>query len=243
MDHDSQFRDFNFSSSVLSPTPTQQELAQWICDARASDSFALHHLADAMRLTLRPSAFEAYLRTYPRKAITHLEYFYTKLRQYLRMLLDSDPATPYMERPRKFLRVPDYSDAWLELDLLLLELQPENHEHLDWHGLVRTVSESHQDRPGALRAWWSQQLAMSASKTRRMRPATTRRIQLVRQALKDRKSPREICEILDVHGIAVSRQMMKAGIESWTMAFDDKQFRRNVYTMISKSVEKMSSPS
>ena len=32
------------------------------------------------------------------------------------MLLDSDPGTPYMERSPKFLRVPNYSDAWLEPD-------------------------------------------------------------------------------------------------------------------------------
>ena len=55
-----------------------------------------------------------------------------------------------MDRGPKFLRVPTYSDAWLEPDLPLLELKPEDNEHVDWHELVRTVSESYRGWPRRL---------------------------------------------------------------------------------------------
>lgn len=242
LDGDPTFRDFNFTDSIWNEIPTHQEIAKWVCDARLGDTVASDQFAETMYLTLRPAAFEAYLRTYPRKAITYTEYFYSKLRQFLRMLLDSDPLTPYMERGPKFLRVPDYSDAWLEPDVPLLELRPEDNDRIDWHELARIVSERSGDRPEALRAWFCQQLPASTPNMRQTSPATALRSKLVQQALAEGKSRRQVCELLDRHGIAVSSKMMMAGIVNWTMAWDDKQYRADVQTMISKALNQVSSP-
>ena len=53
-----EFRDFNFSDSLIDPTSTQQKLAEWICMGREGHSIAADAFADAMYLTLRTAAFE-----------------------------------------------------------------------------------------------------------------------------------------------------------------------------------------
>ena len=242
-DDDPEFRDFNFSDSLIDPTPTQQKMAEWICIAREGHTFAADAFADAMYLTLRTAAFEAHLRTYPRKAITLPEYFHSKLRQFLRMLLDSDPGTPYMERGPKFLRAPNYSDAWLEADLPLLELKPEDNERVDWHELVRTILENRQGGPSAIRAWLTEQLSMPTPNPRRSSPGKTLRDSLIQQALIEKKSRMEICDILDRNGIPVSGPMRRAGMANFRSAWNDKKFRANIQSMVSKELKKLSRPS
>ena len=235
IDGDPTVRDFNFSAPNLGSTCTHQELAQWIDEGRKGNSSALSCFASAMYWTLRPAAFECYLRTYVRRPIAYPDWFYSKLLQFLRTLMDGDPGTPFADRLGNGLYrlIPDYSDAELDRERLRQTVKPEDTERLDWLDLVRTVSERTEDREATLWAWFERQNQTQSPRTESQ--ATARRNSLIRQARVEGRSGRQTCEILDRNGIVTTSEMRKAGVLQWTVAWDDPDFRKNVQTIFSKA--------
>ena len=227
------FNDFNFSAPPQATSVAHQELAQWVCQARDGNKWAIRQFASAMYWTLRPTAFEAYLRLHPGVPISYPDWFYSKVHQFCRVLLDSDPGTPFTERAQRGIPIPDYSDAWLERDRLPETLQPDDNERLPWHEFVRTVSEQPEDRKGALWAWLKGQ--RQTPSTRKESPDTARRNNLIRQAHAKGQRGRQICEILDRNGVPTSDKMQEADVRTWTIAWDDPDFRNNVQQVISKA--------
>ena len=244
IDVDLALRDFNFCGHPDSQCILLRQLGKWAFEARRGDVVARRQYAITMCWTLRQTTFEAYIRTYPLYSISYTLWFRSKVEMFLRILMDSDPGTPFMDRPKRgLLRAPDYSDALLEPDHPLFQLKPEDDERFDWHGLVRAISEHPEDRDAALRAWLKQQLPASTPEPRQPSPRKALRSKLIRQALEEGKSRFEVCEMLDGHGIAVSQKMMKAGIATFRMAWNDKKFRANCQTMISNALKELSSTS
>jgi hypothetical protein len=236
IDGSSDFNDFNVSGLPVGTMVARRELAQWVCKSREGRSWAMSYFASTMYWTLRPPAFEAYLRLHSEVAIAYQDWFYSKMLQFGRVLLDSDPATPFMERPPKGrFRIPDYSDSWLECDNLPEDLVPQDNERLQGLELVRTVSEDPEDRAGALWAWLKQQ--RQTPDTRNESPETARRNNLIRQAYAKGQRGRQICEFLDRNGVPTTKPMQKAEVRTWVTAWDDADFKKNVRTMISKAVK------
>ncbi len=235
IDHDSWCQDFNFPEGILGGRPSHKELCQYVVEARSGSRLAAKQFGDVMHWTLRLAAYECYLRVRPSASLTYADWFYSKLRFFLRILLDGNPAVPYMDRPLPgMFRVPDYSDALLELDLETLA-KPEDNNHFNWGNLVRAVAEDSDDRDGTLRRWFQQQRQEIVSKAS-VSPAKAHRNTIVLATLAAGKSRREVCEALDRDGIPTTREMAKAGIHRWTLAWEDSEFKPNVQTMISKVI-------
>ena len=230
------FEEFNFCGHTDGLPISLNQLQKWVYEARHGSRDAQKHLADTMLWTLRYTTFAAYLKRYSLKLILYTAWYLEKFHMFVRILLDSDPGTPYLERPWKSkFRVPGYSDAYLESDHLLFQLKPEHYERLDFHELVRSISEHPEDRQAALSAWLKKYVQPVSVRTPRESTATARRNNLIRQAHADRKSGREICEILDRYAIPTTKEMQKHKIFEWTVAWDDPDFNRNIRTMFSKA--------
>ena len=230
------FEDFNFCGHTDGPPIPLTQLQKWAFEAHHGSREAQKHFADTMIWTLRQATFAAYVKRYSITLVIYTAWYVDKLHMFARILLDSDPGTPYLERPWKSrFRVPGYSDAYLESDHLLFQLKPEHYERLDFHELVRSISEHPEDRQAALSAWLKKYVQPVSVRTPRESTATARRNNLIRQAHADRKSGREICEILDRYAIPTTKEMQKHQIFAWTVAWDDPDFNRNVQTMISKA--------
>jgi hypothetical protein len=230
------FENFNFCGHTDSPPVSLNQLQKWAYEARHGSREAQKHLADTMLWTLRYTTFEAYVKRYSIKLVLYTAWYLEKLSMFVRILLDSDPGTPYMERPWKGrFRVPGYSDAHIESDHLLFQLKPEHYERLDFHELVQSISEHPEDRNAALLAWLKKYIQPVGVRTPQESAATARRNNLIRQAHADHKSGREICEILDRYAIPTTKEMRKNKIFEWTVAWDDPDFNRNIQTMFSKA--------
>jgi hypothetical protein len=230
------FENFNFCGHTDTPPIPLNQLQKWAFQAQHGDRDAAKQFANTMLWTLRYTTFAAYLKRYSLKLILYTAWYLEKIHMFVRILLDSDPGTPYLERPWKSkFRVPGYSDAYLESDHLLFQLKPEHYERLDFHELVLSISEHPEDRQGALLAWLKKYIKPVGVRMPRELASTARRNNLIRQALPDNKSGREICEILDRNGIPTTKEMRKNKIFEWTVAWDDPDFTRNVQTMISKA--------
>jgi hypothetical protein len=211
------------------------DLCKCVVEARRGSRLAATQFGDVMHWTLRLAAYECYLRVRPSLSLTYADWFYSKLRFFLRILLDGNPAVPYMDRPLTgMFRVPDYSDAPLKLDLETL-VKPEDNNHFDWGNLVTAVSEDSEHREDILGKWFQGQRQGIVSKAS-VSPAKAHRNTIIRATLADGKSRREVCEELDRNGIPTTRDMAKAGIRRWTLAWEDSEFKPNVQTMISKAV-------
>ena len=235
IDHEFEFQNFNFCGPSDGKLISLRELANWAFEARRGDRVAGRKFANSMCWTMRSTTMDAYLRTHRLRIVSYADWFLSKAVMFVRILLDSDPGTPCLDRLRDgLLHIPDYSDAWIGPDHPLFELKPENDELYDWHGLVRAISEHPENRERALLEWLKRP-GPALLPTRKELPATARRNNLIRQAQADRHSGREICEILDRNGIPTTKPMQKNDVFQWTVAWDDPDFNRNIQTMLSKT--------
>jgi hypothetical protein len=235
IDSEVAFQDFNFCGPTDGRLISLRDLGTWAFEARRGDVVAARQFANSMNWTMRQTALNAYHRTHRLQIVSYADWFLSKAAMFVRILLDSDPGTPYLDRPMKgMFRVPDYSDAAsLEADHPLFALKPEHDELYDWHGLVRAISEHPEDRDAALLAWLKRPgQTLSA---RREFPATARRNNLIRQGHADGLSGRQICEILDRNEIPTTKPMQQAGVFRWTVAWNDPDFNGNVRTIFSKA--------
>jgi len=74
-------------------------------------------------------------------------------------------------------------------------------------------------------------------KLRKESPATKFRNDLIRRELKGGKSRPQLCEILDSHNIPTTPQMRSEGVDRWTIAWEDSEFKKNVRQVFAKAVK------
>lgn len=231
MDDDRRFQDFNISGSAIVGSVSHRQLCTHVVEATQGWIGSASQIADVMYWTLRQASYEAYLRVYPAVSATYVDWFYSKLRFFLRVLLDSDPGVPYQDRPPKgMFSIPDYSDAYLPFEVEALT-KPHDNERVDWSDFVATVCSASDNRVDVARKWFEQQnVTVVLGKT----PSTALRNKTISEALASGKTRREVCESLDRQGISTTPQMIKVGITRWVQAWEDPDFRPNIQTMISK---------
>jgi hypothetical protein len=218
-----EFDDFNFSSywdSSMKRRISQAALVDWVIDGRALDPDSMDNLANAMYFTLRPPAFEAYQRLLGPVAISYPEWFYLKLRQFLRILLFDEVEVKTHEE--------------IELDELTQGIAPEDNHHEVWFRLVESACYYPDNRVQGLRAWLERHRRAQGSARSRWTKNQPRGA-VIRSELSRGTERMAICRMLDEAGIETTLGLQERGFARWLDAWSDPDGRQSVQTLFSKA--------
>ena len=149
---DRAFPDFNFSDfwdPALRDCVSASNLAKLVYKARKGDRFAPGTFANAMYYTLRPETWECFQRSHGFRPVSHRDWFYAKLVQFLDILVcDELTIEEPSGQPRRLLpdelleeqfTVVGSVGPLTQQDELEQALVPQLNDEYDWYGLVQRV--------------------------------------------------------------------------------------------------------
>lgn len=257
--HDFNFAPFFDPSLMPGNGPGHRQLYRMAIEARKGGPAASFEFAQTMDWTLTPEAFESFQRTFGARPIKFADWFFSKLYQFLGILLHqqllflgtwSPPATdtPWNECPGDRLT---HDGCNLDLDELERAFAPADHTAYDWGELVERCSQAQAaDRRNAalefVRACASQRRGrkkLDVAKGERPRgdEEVSGRDQFIAEQLLQGTARAEICELLDKRRDAVTDNMWKQGIRSWSAAWADPEFRKDAQSIFSKAQRRFTS--
>lgn len=243
------FDNFNFSSlsSCLEGyCRPVSDLIALVVYSREDDPGSIYDFANAMYFTLRPAAFEAYQRVHVPVAISYEDWFYLKLRQFLRILLfDEIEVKNLIDGSRKWqsscigkglevvsIRCPKDSD----LDELEEYITPEHNDWERWLSLAERICYCPDNRLQELREWLKKHRRASRGR------ATTKigwtknqaRNEVIRKEMSRGTERVDICRKLDERRIDPTPGLQGLGFKRWLDAWSDAEGRQSVQTLFSK---------
>jgi hypothetical protein len=255
--NDPEFLNYNFSA-LLDPTlkpgggPDEITLYKLVLQSRWGDRTTAAY-ADTMHWTLRPAAFNSFQASFGARPIEQRDWFYSKLHQFFCVLLhdsiqvqgrDGNLGRPKTNRPwaegRMLVTGPQ-----IDPDELEEAFSPDDHATCNWREFVdvAVADALNDDRLAKVRALIRERARPQAKrigqqigprKTVREWSKNSKRNEIIRAGLKDGQSPREICRELAARRIATTLQMQANDIETWVAAWNDKEFRKDVQSIISR---------
>lgn len=265
---DPEFLDFNFLlgyDHALRPGggPGHQELYDMVIQARSGDPVGAQEFAGVMGLTLRPEAFVSFQRTLGARPIGYPDWFYSKLYQFLEILLHESLSVlgtgawgnwgpRQTEKPWEECRG-RLTSAGPEIhpDQLECAFDPASHRSYPWLDLVRlcTRAEPADRLEAALQfvRWWAKRrrVTRKLDPERARRPRgdeeTYERDKFIAEQLIRGTAREKICELLDKKRCPVTKKMWANGIQTWKAAWGDSDFRKDVQSMFSKAKARFTS--
>ena len=263
---DDEFVDFNFSQShdpALQPGhgPDHRQLYRMVIEARQGDRTGFAEFAEVMYRTLRPEAFESFQRTHGARPISYADWFFSKLYLFFQVLLHDSlqvmldggyrfPLTdaPWKEGHGRLLS----SGAEVHPDDLECTFEPARHSSYPWLELAARCSRANAaDRLRAVlqfvRAYRDARptvKTLDVEQGRRPRgdQEILERDQLIAEQLLQDTPRKRICALLDQDRFSVTHNMEANGILTWTLAWKDPQFRKDVQSIFSKAQRRFTSP-
>jgi hypothetical protein len=188
LDLDPAFADFNFSEGwdpTLRQGPASSTLYKLVCDARRGNRLAASDFADTIYWTLRPETWDCFQRVHGARPITHREWFFAKVAQFLDILvydqltIVGSDGQPRKLQPNEVLT--DETTIWrgsgplIQSDEIERALVAEEWATYQWLDLVQNVSDKREDRAGAVQTWLREQrLAHQGDPTSRPRIGWTK---------------------------------------------------------------------
>ena len=246
---DPAFADFNFSEwwdPALKDGPSASSLYKLVYQARKGDRFAAGKFADTMNWTLRPETWDCFQRVHGHRPISHREWFYAKLTQFVDMLVYDDLTVEETNKqPRKLLPDELLDERFTVVgsvgpthpDDLEQALVPELYAEYGWYGLVQKVV-STSDRAGALRAWLAaERIAWERKSTGQPRSGWTKnqeRDQIILNCVSRGMAPDKICDELDKLTIPTLLALQTKGIHRWKNGWVYPKTRNAIQQLFSK---------
>jgi hypothetical protein len=246
----------NFSAwnnPTLSAGPDQSELYGLVLQARRGDRAAAAEFADTMHCTLRPAAFENFLRICGPRAIEFRDWFYSKLFQFFEILLhdsievlragpDGGFGPPKTDRPWEE-GVLQGSGPEIHPDDLEEVFSAEDYASYHWLEFVdfaalELAAASSGERFQKVRARIQELRRAAAAKALRGWTDNAKRDDIILGGLKACKSRLQICQMLDEQRIPTTLHMRHHGVLTWIDAWNDKKFRQNVQSLFSHLQER-----
>jgi hypothetical protein len=258
LDLDPAFADFNFSEGwdpTLRQGPASSTLYKLVCDARRGNRLAASDFADTIYWTLRPETWDCFQRVHGARPITHREWFFAKVAQFLDILvydqltIVGSDGQPRKLQPNEVLT--DETTIWrgsgplIQSDEIERALVAEEWATYQWLDLLQNVSDKREDRAGAVQAWLrDQRLAHQGDPTSRPRIGWTKnekRDQIILHSLGRGSAPLSICEELDRRGIPTLPALQKKNISWWKDGWAEPRPRNAIQQLFSK-VQKRKPP-
>jgi|HubBroStandDraft_6_1064221.scaffolds.fasta_scaffold62674_2 hypothetical protein len=248
---DPAFADFNFSEwwdPALRKGPSASSLYKLVYRARNGDRFAVGRFADTMYCTLRPETWDCFQRVHGHRPVSHREWFYAKLTQFVDMLVfDQLTVEEPNQHPRKLqpdellderLTVVGGAGPQIQQDELEQALVPERHAEYAWYRLVQITLGNSTDRAGAVRAWLTEQrIAWREDPTQQPRGGWSKnqeRDQIILNCLNRCMAPDAICDFLDKQTILTLPALKNKGIRRWKEGWDSLETRKAIQQLFSK---------
>jgi len=262
---DDEFVDFNFSlghDPTLKPGhgPDHRQLYRTVIEARGGDRTGAAEFADVMHWTLRPEAFESFQHTYGTRPISFADWFFSKLYFFFEVLLHdslqvlgdggyslSATDKPWEEGHGRL----DSVGEEVHPDDLERAFEPERHADYYWLDLVMRCSRAKASDRLKVALQFVRASVEQRSTTRKLDVKQGRRPRgdvevyerdklIAEQLLQD--TPREkICELLDQKRFPTTGNMDANGIETWKLAWEDRDFRKDVQSIFSKAQRRFTS--
>jgi hypothetical protein len=201
-----------------------------------------------MYCTLRPETWDCFQRVHGHRPISHREWFYAKLTQFVDMLVyDELTIAEPNQYPRKLqpnellderFTVVGGAGPLIQRDELEQALVSERHGAYAWYGLVQKIIGNSADRAGAVRAWLTEQVnAGRGDRTQQARGGWTKnqeRDQIILNCLNRGMAPDAICDLLDKQTIPTLPALEDKGIRRWKEGWDRLETRKAVQQLFSK---------
>jgi hypothetical protein len=265
VDTDRAVQEFNVSALYdpgLKPDggPSQAGLIQIVYRARHGDRAAAFELTDTMYYTLRAEAFECFQRMHGPRAIGHRDWFYSKLSQYLEILIyeklslfgvepDGRIKSPQTDKPwEEGLTVIGTAGPYVQPDDIEAAFAPRDNDPTFWGEIVDSVCAAPSGRLAVLEGVMGRlrrekesagprtpagEVSSATRRTREWR-RTRNRNRIIRNLLDQGKDGRETCTELDKLTIQTLPIMQEHGIVSWVEGWDNDRFQRNIQQLFSK---------
>lgn len=248
---DRAFPDFNFSEfwdPALRGGPSASSLYKLVYKARKGDRFAPGTFANAMYFTLRPETWECFQRSHGFRPVSHRDWFFAKLVQFLDILvydeltIEEPNGQPRRLQPDELLReeftVVGSVGPLTQQDKLEQALVPQLNDEYDWYGLVQRVLGNPADRAAAVQAWLREQRkAQDGSPTELPRGGWSKnqeRDQIILNCLNRGMAPDLICNELDKRTIATLPALQARDIHRWSDGWADPRARNAIQQLFSK---------
>jgi hypothetical protein len=222
---DREFLEFNVRASFepdlrLDTGPDELTLYALASQSRQGDGKAAADLAETMQWTLGPGAFEQFRWTHGPRPVENRDWFYSKLFQFFCVLLHDSIMLgrgPYGNRGE---------GPSVEPDALEQAFRPDDHASCNWHEIVdvAATATSSDDRFDKLQK-------LVEHRARQRARSIWQRDEIILRGLAAGKSRFEICQMLDAHGVPTTANMKKHGLDVWTAAWRDPEFRPNIYSL------------
>jgi hypothetical protein len=246
-------RDFNFSrfwDPDLKPGhgPDESALYRLVFESRKGVSHAAQEFGNTMYWTLRAPPFEAFQRLHGPRPIEYKDWFYSKLHQFLSILVYEELSVSGVS-PNRAAGRPQTDEPWKEGTGRLSGSGPiiqedeveqavlcEDHEDLNWNQLVRELAGAGPDRFMILREWMetNKNRPGLSPKLKRGWTKNEERDLIICNCLRRGVSPGQICEELDRRTIATLEGLQRAGVFKWIDAWAHSEHRKRVQQLFSK---------
>jgi hypothetical protein len=256
---DTDFLNCNFSAlrdPALGPGSSvdESDLYELVTQARSGDRTAAMEYIDTMNSTLCLPAFESFQRIFGPRAIEYRDWFYSKLFQFVSILLhdtievrarEGTWGQPKTDRPWEEGQLqgsgPEIYPDDLEAAFDLEHDTSYDWRELAWLAAVEMADASTGERHRKLQSLVDDLAHRTAHKksvamtTRPILewPDNAKRDQIILAGLRARQPRIKICEILDAHLIPTTPEMRKHGLSTWVAAWNDPEFRPNVHSLFS----------